>query len=63
MLRFAFAGDGNCEHFFTVIREAMSLERFSQCFFDFQWPWCMPPVGEYEALVARIWFSGDPRLG
>ena len=52
-LRFDFAGEGNCSCLFKVVREAMSRAEFSRHFADFQWPWHMPPVGEYEALVAR----------
>jgi trans-aconitate 2-methyltransferase len=29
VLRFNFAGDGNCSHFFQVVKEAMGLEAFS----------------------------------
>jgi trans-aconitate methyltransferase len=69
VLRFDFAGDGNCSHFFQVIREAMSLEEFSSYFSGFQWPWYMPPLGEYETLVAhtdlrdaRVWGENADRF-
>lgn len=52
-LRFNFAADGNCSHFFKVIRKAMTLDRFSRYFADFKWPWYMPPVEEYKALVEK----------
>lgn len=55
MLRFNFAGDGNCSHFFRVVREAMSLQRFSSHFADFEWPWYMPSVGEYEVSRRAKW--------
>jgi trans-aconitate 2-methyltransferase len=57
VLRFDFAGDGNCSHFFTVVREAMALDRFSADFSDFHWPWYMPPVGQYEVLVSQSGFQ------
>lgn len=57
-IRFNFAADGNCSHFFKVIQEAMTLREFSVCFTGFQWPWYMPPVDEYEDLVASTGFSG-----
>jgi trans-aconitate methyltransferase len=67
-LRFNFAGDGNCSHFFRVIREVMSREAFSPHFAGFQWPWYMPPVDEYRALVAssglrgaRVWGENADR--
>lgn len=50
-LRFNFAGDGNCQVFFAVVREAMELDQFRPFFAEFQWPWCMPPVDEYKALT------------
>jgi trans-aconitate 2-methyltransferase len=69
VLRFDFAGDGNCSHFFKVIREAMSLEGFSSYFSGFQWPWYMPAVGDYETLVsqsalrdARVWGENADRF-
>lgn len=68
-LRFNFAGDGNCAHFIRVIREAMSREGFSPYFADFEWPWYMPPVDEYRALVessglrdARVWSENADRF-
>jgi trans-aconitate methyltransferase len=61
VLRFNFAGDGNCSHFFATIREAMSLDGISSGFDGFQWPWYMPVVSEYETLVQRSGFR-DPRV-
>ncbi len=69
ILRFNFAGDGNCIHFFKVIREAISLGAFSPYFASFQWPWYMPTVGEYETLVkqsglrdVRVWGENADRF-
>lgn len=53
VLRFNFAADGNCAHFIAVIREAMALEEFAAGFKAFAWPWYMPTVEAYEALVRR----------
>ena len=50
-VRFNFAADGNCSSFFKVIREAISNREFSAYFADFVWPWYMPAVNEYAALV------------
>ena len=68
-LRFNFAGDGNCSHFFGVVREAMALERFAPHFAVFEWPWYMPSVEDYEALVAasglrdaRVWGENADRV-
>ena len=41
-VRFNFAGDGNCSHFFNVVRRAMARESYAGYFHDFQWPWYMP---------------------
>jgi trans-aconitate 2-methyltransferase len=58
VFRSNFAGDGNCRHFFQVVREAMSLDKFSLYFADFQWPWYMPSIGEYETLAAQSGLRG-----
>lgn len=68
-VRFNFAADGNCAHFYQVTREAMAQERFRHCFEQFQWPWYMPPVEEYEELVresglreAEVWSENADRF-
>lgn len=68
-LRFNFAADGNCSHFFKVIRKAMLQERFSRYFINFEWPWYMPAVDEYKVLVekstlrdARVWGENADRF-
>lgn len=68
-LRFNFAGEGNCSRFFTVIREAMARPEFSRCFSDFQWPWYMPTVEEYQRLMVhspfrevRVWGENADRF-
>jgi trans-aconitate 2-methyltransferase len=50
-VRFNFGGAGNCMHFLKVIREAMTQPAFSSFFVGFEWPWYMPAVEEYTALV------------
>ncbi len=67
-LRFNFAGDGNCSNFFTVIREAMANEAFRAFFAQFDWPWYMPTVDEYQALAessglhdVRVWGENADR--
>ena len=67
-LRFNFAGDGNCSHFFSVIRQAMSAEEFAADFAGFDWPWYMPSVEEYPALMeasgmdkGRVWGENADR--
>jgi trans-aconitate methyltransferase len=69
VLRFNFGGDGNCSHFFQVIKEAMGLDTFSHHFATFRWPWYMPTVAEYASLVeqsgfhdARVWGENADRF-
>jgi trans-aconitate methyltransferase len=68
-IRFNFAAEGNCSHFFRVVREAMSQAEFSVYFEDFEWPWYMPAVDAYAALVAssgltrvRVWGENADRF-
>ena len=68
-VRFNFAGDGNCSNFFRVVREAMALDQFAAPFADYEWPWYMPAVEEYSALVestglrhARVWGENADRF-
>ena len=67
-LRFNFAGEGNCSHFFSVVREAMAREEFAVYFAKFDWPWYMPSVEGYSALMnasgmanARVWGENADR--
>ena len=53
-LRFNFAADGNCSHFFKVIRKAMEHKEFATYFKGFVWPWYMPAIDEYQRLVDSI---------
>ncbi len=69
LLRFNFAADGNCSHFFKVIRKAIEKEEFSHFFFDFSWPWYMPTIDEYTQLVsqneligAKVWGENADRF-
>ncbi len=56
MLRFNFGADGNCLHFFKVIREAMAQKEYARYFNGFDWPWTMPRVDEYAALLKQFPF-------
>jgi trans-aconitate 2-methyltransferase len=57
IIRFNFAGDGNCSTFFAVIKEAMSLNEFKDNFKRFQCPWYMPTINEYKKLVDSCDFN------
>ena len=56
VVRFNFAGDGNCSTFFEVIRQAMADEPYRKYFADFDWPWYIPTIDEYAALVGESCF-------
>jgi trans-aconitate 2-methyltransferase len=57
IVRFNFAAEGNCSHFFKVIRSAIALPAFSQYFQSFEWPWYMPAIKEYEKLANQSPFK------
>ncbi len=56
-IRFNFAAEGNCSHFNRIVREVMTKPCFACYFTDFQWPWFMPKVEEYERLVRTQAFT------
>jgi trans-aconitate 2-methyltransferase len=56
VVRFNFAGQGNCADFIEVIRRTMEEESFAAYFQDFKWPWFMPGAAEYEGLLATSGF-------
>lgn len=69
ILRFNFAGDGNCSHLFKVIRKAMERDEFVPYFKNFSWPWYMPSIDEYCQLVkkselndSRVWGESADRF-
>jgi len=51
-MRLNFAGKGNCSNLFAVVQEAMAQPEFRAFFAEFEWPWYMPSVEEYSALMA-----------
>jgi trans-aconitate 2-methyltransferase len=55
-IRFNFGSEGNCIHFIKVIREAMEIPHFSRYFNDFEWPWFMPGVKQYQEIIGRYPF-------
>lgn len=68
-VRFDFAGEGNCINFFSVIREAIALDRFADAFNGFEWPWYMPSVEACTTLAegsglrnARVWSGNADRF-
>jgi trans-aconitate methyltransferase len=55
--RFQFAGDGNCSNLIRVLREAMSAKQYAAYFCEFDWPWFMPSVEQYRALLDEVAFA------
>ena len=51
LVRFNFAGDGNCSNFFEVVREVMAIPSYREYFDGMVWPWFMPSVSDYELLI------------
>ncbi len=56
-VRFQFAGDGNCSNLIKVLREVMSANQYAAYFSKFDWPWCMPTVEQYRALLDEVAFA------
>ncbi len=57
VIRFNFAADGNCSHFFKVIKKTIVLEEYKGYFSDFDWPWYMPTLDEYKNILKDYSFS------
>lgn len=57
IIRWNFASDGTCLHFFDTIQTAMKEAAFKEYFHDFEWPWFMPSKDEYEKTMAEAGFS------
>ena len=51
IIRFNFAGDGNCSTFFSVIKQVMEHTEYKNFFRAFEWPWYMPTLMDYKLLV------------
>jgi len=57
MIRFNFAGYGNCVNFEQVARDLMQDPWYERYFSDFTWPWFTPAAQEYESLVNKSRFQ------
>jgi trans-aconitate 2-methyltransferase len=57
MIRFSFAGAGNCETFNRIVRETMDRPSFRKLFREFEWPWFMPELDAYRDLVRTSGFA------
>jgi trans-aconitate 2-methyltransferase len=55
--RFQFAGDGNCPNLIRVLKDTISAKDYAEYFSEFDWPWYMPAVDEYRALLDEVEFT------
>jgi trans-aconitate 2-methyltransferase len=55
-VRAQFGAAGNIVNLSEVLREVMRLPAYVPYFKTFRWPWYMPRVEEYEALLSRTYF-------
>lgn len=56
IVRYNFAGEGNCVNLIHVVREVMAYESFVGYFHNFDWPWYMPKLCDYEKIANRSEF-------
>ncbi len=56
IVRYNFAGEGNCANLICVLNEVMLYERFVGYFCHFEWPWYMPKLCDYEEIANRSEF-------
>jgi trans-aconitate methyltransferase len=57
IIRWNFAGDGNCSNFFETMKTVVNENEFKEYFVNFEHPWYMPSKDEYEELIANAGFS------
>lgn len=58
IVRFNFAADGNCSHFYKVVQQVMELPNYTKYFENFVWPWYMPAIEKYKSLTEEFPFTG-----
>ena len=56
-LRFNFAGGGNCPTLIDVVKKKIQKKEYSSYFNNFEWPWYMPDLQEYQKVVDTGLFS------
>lgn len=67
-VRFQFAADGNCSNLIRIVRDVMSESQYTDIFREFDWPWYMPTVQEYQVMLdevsfteKKVWFTNADR--
>lgn len=68
IVRFNFAGNGNCRTLISMLQEVIALPQYRRYFADFTWPWYMPSVKNYRQLAIaspfcdlRVWEENADR--
>ncbi len=56
-VRFNFAADGNCSHFFKIIKGVIEFKEYREYFSRYTWPWYTPTLDEYENILKNCAFS------
>ncbi|MBN2545841.1 MAG: methyltransferase domain-containing protein [Spirochaetes bacterium] len=69
VIRFNFAGHGNCSNFYEVIKNTITDIKYKNYFNSFEWPWFMPEITEYQKLInnhnfndIKIWEENADRF-
>jgi trans-aconitate methyltransferase len=53
-LRLNFAAAGNCATFLKIVKAAMETPQYRSYFLNFEWPWYMPEIEEYQTLMNKL---------
>ena len=56
-VRLQFAAKGNCFNLIQIIREVMATREYGETFREFDWPWYMPTVQEYQDQLNEVPFG------
>jgi trans-aconitate 2-methyltransferase len=56
LLRVNFAADGNCSTFIRIVKSAMQIAEYRAYFLNFEWPWYMPKLEQYEKIIKQTPF-------
>ncbi len=56
IIKWNFAGDGNCSNFFDTVKALMKEDTYKEYFSNFEWPWFMPSKEEYKKLIEETCF-------
>ena len=57
IVRWNFAGEGNCSNFIDTIKPVMNENAYKEYFRNFEWPWFTPSIEEYEKIISNAGFS------